>query len=132
MHQLPVSLCHIKIHLDQLQIASLCRLNAVTCAGKAIHNRTAAQYFPLSVQRHLRLTVNHIEKAMIVSTQKNIVFVSPDILLFCIAHVRANRGKVKGKLLMTVHVGYEKGAERPPKLIEKLTAIEGIESVKDR
>ena len=40
--------------------------------------------------------------------------------------------KVKGKLLMTVHVGYEKGAERPPKLIEKLTAIEGIESVKDR
>ena len=33
---------------------------------------------------------------------------------------------------MTVHVGYEKGTKRPPKLIERLTAIEGIESVKDR
>ena len=40
--------------------------------------------------------------------------------------------RVKGKLLMTVHVGYEKGAERPPKLIERLTAIDGMESVKDR
>lgn len=40
--------------------------------------------------------------------------------------------RAKGKLLMTVHVGYEKGAKRPPKLIERLTAIEGIESVKDR
>ena len=40
--------------------------------------------------------------------------------------------RVKGKLLMTVHVGYEKGTERPPKLIERLTAIEGMESVKDR
>ena len=40
--------------------------------------------------------------------------------------------RAKGKLLMTVHIGYEKGTERPPKLIEHLTAIEGIESVKDR
>ena len=40
--------------------------------------------------------------------------------------------KVKGKLLMTVYVGYEKGTKRPPKLIQKLTAIDGIESVKDR
>jgi len=40
--------------------------------------------------------------------------------------------RVKGKLLMTVHVGYEKGTKRTPKLIERLTAIEGMESVKDR
>ena len=40
--------------------------------------------------------------------------------------------RAKGKLLMTVHVGYEKGTKRPPKLIERLTAIDGIESVKDR
>lgn len=40
--------------------------------------------------------------------------------------------RVKGKLLITVHVGYEKGTKRPPRLTERLISIEGIESVKDR
>lgn len=40
--------------------------------------------------------------------------------------------RVKGKLLMTVHVGYEKGTKRTPRLIERLTAIEGMESARDK